>query len=197
LNLVKDILANDSSLNTVQDVENKYKLSRLTSKDITAQVLKKGHHGVKNTTSGDFLLAVSPNKIVSTGSGKYSDSLIQTLEHGVDYRVRKYYENTASGAADTIKEVFQAVVTNSEGNGKYGLQEHLHNKSGIKYYRTNWFYSVFGPSGKQSNSKYQYSITISTNGKDGWKGYQDIANYMHDMYYYSTGNCDNEKDYDD
>lgn len=204
LNLVKDIMVSEG-LKTTSQVESKYHLSRLTKKDITAQVLKKGHHGVKNTTSEQFLFAVSPNKIISTGSAKYGSSLISYLDYGVDFRVRKYYENTASGAESSVKDSLKLVKSNKVGNQKYGLQNNLHTINSQSYYKANWFYSVYGPSehkftddeisssSKMTSNPYKSYIKISTTNGLAWIGYSDISNYIHDMQYYYTDKCSTKK----
>lgn len=87
--------------NSIEEFEEKYKISRLTSKDLQAQVLKKGHHGVGNTTSYSFLCNVRPNKIVSTGentSSNYQNSMIKCVNTGPDYCIRKYYNSEYSGS---------------------------------------------------------------------------------------------------
>ncbi len=171
LNLVKDILASDDSLKTIADVEKQYKLSRLTEKDITAQVLKKGHHNVKNTTSQMFLNKINPNKIVVTGPAKHTKSLINSLDASMEYRIIEYYKSKPSGLSSSSKTAFQKVVDDKVGNKKYGLQEHLHGA----YYNANWFASVFSPSRLKS-------IVIKTENGTAWS-YTGIANRIHDMFY--------------
>ncbi len=75
---------------SVKRLEEECKLSRLTQKDLSADILKKGHHGVRNSTSLPFLKAVQPSKIVSTGT-TYSSSLIACVDIGPEYRIREYY----------------------------------------------------------------------------------------------------------
>ncbi len=103
MNLIKDIMNNEKDLSDTSDLNSKYKLSRLTGKDISADVLKKGHHGIGNTTSYSFLAAVNPDKIISTGSEKYGwfnseretkyASLSGFVDPPADYRIRMYYKN--------------------------------------------------------------------------------------------------------
>lgn len=103
MNLIKDIMNNDKKLSDISDLNSKYKLSRLTGKDISADVLKKGHHGIGNTTSYSFLDAVKPDKIISTGSEKYGwfnseretkyASLSGFVDPPADYRIRMYYND--------------------------------------------------------------------------------------------------------
>lgn len=102
MNLIKDIMNADNLKNTSR-ISNEYKLQRLTKKDISADVLKRGHHGIGNTTSYSFLAEVKPDQIISTGSEKYgvynrsntdikSNSLVSFVDEPADYRIRDYYE---------------------------------------------------------------------------------------------------------
>ena len=103
MNLIKDIMNNEKDLSDTSDLNLKYKFSRLTKKDISADVLKKGHHGIGNTTSYSFLAAVKPDKIISTGSEKYGwfnseretkyASLSGFVDPPADYRIRMYYKD--------------------------------------------------------------------------------------------------------
>ncbi len=103
MNLIKDIMNADGLKNTLR-ISNEYKLQRLTKKDISADVLKRGHHGIGNTTSYSFLAEVKPDQIISTGSEKYgvynksntdikSNSLVSFVDEPADYRIRMYYKN--------------------------------------------------------------------------------------------------------
>lgn len=103
MNLIKDIMNAEKFTNT-STISNEYKLQRLTKKDISADVLKRGHHGIGNTTSYSFLAEVKPDQIISTGSEKYgvynksntdikSNSLVSFVDEPADYRIRMYYKN--------------------------------------------------------------------------------------------------------
>ena len=167
LNLVKDIM-NAENL-TVSEVEAKYHLSRLTAKDISASILKKGHHGVLNSTSDDFLQAVAPEKIVVTGPGKYrrSKSLTGLLDRGPDFRIRMYFKNKLG----------------SELTPKRADEE----ESSHINYENRWFNYVIGPSGVNQTGigvTYKYGVVIKTTNGKTWNGFDTISNYMHDMYYY-------------
>ena len=105
-NLIQDIIKSNSykNIENVDDVEAKYKFSRLTEKDISAQVLKKGHHHCMNSTSIEFLEKVKCNKIVSTGISDGSKQIIKYISFEPDYRIRKYYYSGKSGATSDFKD---------------------------------------------------------------------------------------------
>lgn len=175
MNLIKDIIVNENI--SISTLNSKYKLSRLTKKDISAEVLKKGHHGIGNTTSYSFLTEVKPDKIITTGAGKYGSSLCKYLDYASDYRIRKYYATSSSGASE--KEYFQQIVNDGKGNGKYGLQNHIHNENGKLYYKTNWFCYVYGPSSKMNNN---YIKLIIQDGTE-WLNFGGSASKIHSLYY--------------
>lgn len=128
MNLIKDIMNADNLKNTSR-ISNEYKLQRLTKKDISADVLKRGHHGVGNTTSYSFLAEVKPDQIISTGSEKYgvynrsnedikSNSLVSFVDEPADYRIRDYYEKIKK-----IKKIkFDNKVENNLANYNYFLK---------------------------------------------------------------------------
>lgn len=148
MNLIKDIMNAEKPTTTISDISNKYKLQRLTKKDISADVLKRGHHGVGNTTSYSFLAEVKPDQIISTGSEKYgvynksnkdikSNSLVSFVDEPADYRIRDYYEKIKK-----IKKIkFDNKVENNLANYNYFL----------KY--------VYGPSNTEEANYNKISIT--------------------------------------
>ena len=98
--LMYDLVRNQfGGCTTVAQLENKYKISRLTKKDLEAQILKKGHHDIGNSTSIPFLNAVRPSKIVTTGFAHYAASIVRAVENGTDYRIRQYYNSSYCGLA--------------------------------------------------------------------------------------------------
>ena len=98
--LVYDLVRNEfGGCTTVEQLENKYKISRLTPKDLEAQILKKGHHDIGNSTSISFLNTVRPSKIVTTGFAHYSASIVRAVENSTDYRIRQYYNSDYCGLA--------------------------------------------------------------------------------------------------
>lgn len=227
LNLVKDIMKSEG-ISTKEQVEYKYKLSRLTKKDVSADILKKGHHGTRNSCSEAFLWEVKPNKIVSANAMFNTNSLIPCLDYCSDFRIRTYYAQETSGAEQKVKDAFAKVSKNKEGiftlqdkNNYYGLQDNLHNTN--ESYYANWFYSVYTPcfskystklkyeqnssnnrqrkrdsitgtgyDTTKANVRYRGGIRIETNGIE-WSGFDDVANYIHNMYYYDTSLCGIEK----
>lgn len=160
--LVRDLISNKyGGCSTISELEQKYKISRLTPKDLSAQVLKKGHHGVANTTSIPFLNSVRPNKIVSTGessNGNYDNSIIGCVNTGPDYCIRSYYNSSYSGASGV------AALNFSGGQ--------------IKLTSNNWYYFVFGTdniSYKDGNDRGKGSFYIATEDGNGWD-YSDPYN---------------------
>ena len=56
MSLVNDLISNNyEECTTISELENRFKISRLTEKDLNAQVLKIGNHGECNATSIPFL----------------------------------------------------------------------------------------------------------------------------------------------
>ena len=123
--------------------------------------MKKGHHGVANTTSIPFLNSVRPNKIVSTGessNGNYDNSIIGCVNTGPDYCIRSYYNSSYSGASGV------AALNFSGGQ--------------IKLTSNNWYYFVFGTdniSYKDGNDRGKGSFYIATEDGNGWD-YSDPYN---------------------
>lgn len=147
MNLIKDIMKAEGLKNTSK-ISDTYKLQRLTKKDISADVLKRGHHGVGNTTSYSFLAEVKPDQIISTGSEKYgvynssnktikSNSLVSFVDEPADYRIRDYYEK--------IKKIKKIKFDNDEKNNLANYNYFL------KY--------VYGPSNSTIANYNQISIT--------------------------------------
>ena len=153
--LVSDlILERYEGCKTITELEDKYRISRLTPKDLSAQVLKRGHHGVANTTSIPFLNKVRPNKIVSTGessSVNYKNSIIGCVNTGPDYCIRSYYNSSYSGASSVGAINF--------------------NGGQIKLTSNNWYYFIFGTdniSDTDGNDRGKGSFYIKTNDGKGW-----------------------------
>lgn len=153
--LVNDLLSNNySGCSTVEELETKYKISRLTRKDLDAQILKKGHHGCYNTTSIPFLNNVKPSKIVVLGASSnniYKESVIGCLNEGPDYCIREYYDSDYSGA-ESVEDL------NFTG-GK------------IKLTQNNWDYFVFNTdnlSTTDGNDKGKGSFCILTEDGMNW-----------------------------
>ena len=138
--LVYELLQNNyGGCKTISELEEKYKLSRLTAKDLNAQILKKGHHGVRNSTSIPFLNIVTPNKIVTTGRGNYADSTIKGVDVAVDYRIRKYYNSSKAGTSS----------------------------GAIELTGSNWYKSIFCTATDKEN-KCKGSFYISTENGTSW-----------------------------
>ena len=153
--LIDDLLTNNyGGCSSIEELEAKYKISRLTAKDMSAQILKKGHHGVANTTSIPFLSNVKPSKIVSTGESSdenYKNSIIGCVNTGPDYCIRSYYNSDNSRA--------EAVEALNFNGGK------------IKLTNNNWYYFVFGTdnvSKTDGNDKGKGSFCIYTSDGISW-----------------------------
>ena len=135
-------------INLVADLRNKYtddqieafKLQRLTKKDISAQILKKGHHSTFNSTSVDFLKLVNPDKIVITGLD---------LEHGLP-----------DGKAGSLNSTFTSLNTQPA----IRIREYYKSK-GITFNSSNWTNYVIGIN--RSDVAYQSAYKLSTTG-NGW-----------------------------
>ncbi len=123
--LVYDLTHDNSNDNkykgwTIQKLDKECKLSRLTPKDLSAQVLKKGHHASRNSTSLAFLKAVEPAKIVSTGEIA-NNSTIECVAAGPDYRIRKYYNKELNWKKNVFGTVTHGSFYISTDNGKKWL----------------------------------------------------------------------------
>lgn len=115
---------------TVEQLENKYKISRLTPKDLEAQILKKGHHDIGNSTSISFLNAVRPSKIVTTGFAHYAASIVRAVENGTDYRIRQYYNSSYCGLASGKVEL----TSNNWFNHVFCVKDDKSNKGKGSFY---------------------------------------------------------------
>ena len=147
--LVNDLITvKYGGCSTLEQLESKYKLSRFNKKDLHAQVLKKAHHGVGNTTSIPFLKEVRPNKMVSTGENSdsnYDGSIIKCVNTGPDYCIRSYYNSEESGAED----------------------------GPVRLTSSNWYDYVFGTDNISSgNSHGKGSFRIVTETGENWR-YKD------------------------
>lgn len=154
-NLIKDIKNSSAypNMNSASDIQQKYKFSRLTEKDISAQVLKKGHHHVMNSTTIEFLEKVKCNKIVSTGVHKGTKQMIKYVSMGPDYRIRKYYNSGKSGATSDFKD----------SNGKthlIGTKDTEDKNAG----KIRWYKMVFCTSATGNN----LGFYITTEKGTGW-----------------------------
>lgn len=154
-NLIKDIKNSSAypNMNSASDIQQKYKFSRLTEKDISAQVLKKGHHHVMNSTTVEFLEKVKCNKIVSTGVHKGTKQMIKYVSMGPDYRIRKYYNSGKSGATSDFKD----------SNGKthlIGTKDKEDKNAG----KIRWYKMVFCTSATGNN----LGFYITTENGTGW-----------------------------
>ena len=87
---------------------------------MSAQVLKKGHHGYSQTTSLEFLKAVKPNKIVSTGI-KHVGSTISCVDISVDYRIKKYYKSDNNGTSEGEPK---SITASNWKNNVFGTYTH-------------------------------------------------------------------------
>ncbi len=132
ISLVNDLLKNKyGGCTTLNELEKKYKISRLTEKDLFAQVLKKGHHHIRTSTSIPFLNVVRPNKIVVTGNPDCGGSIVKCVERGVDYRIRQYYNSTYVGTPGN-KPV--KLTSSNWFNYVYGVDDDKTNKSKGSFY---------------------------------------------------------------
>lgn len=92
INLIED-LKSKYNMNETQ-LENTYHLSRFTKKDLSAAVLKKGHHNAWNSSSLKFLRIVNPSKIVVTNAVENDSTLRDCVDSGpITYRFTWYYNN--------------------------------------------------------------------------------------------------------
>lgn len=155
MSLVNELITNNyGECSTIEELDSKYKISRLTEKDLSAQILKKGHHGVANTTSIPFLNNVRPSKIVSTGESSnenYYNSILGCVNTGPDYCIRSYYNSDYSRA--------EAVSALNFNGGK------------IKLTNNNWDYFIFGTdniSNTDGNDKGKGSFCILTEDGENW-----------------------------
>lgn len=155
MSLVNDLISNNyEECTTISELENRFKISRLTEKDLNAQVLKIGNHGECNATSIPFLNNVRPSKIVSTGESSnenYINSLIGCVNTGPDYCIRSYYDSDYS-------EAEEVEALNFSG-GK------------IKLTQNNWYYLVFGTdnlSTTDGNDNGKGSFYILTEDGNNW-----------------------------
>lgn len=127
--LVYDLMNRDKDENgkrikysNIEQLEQKYKISRLTKKDLSAQILKKGHHHFDNTTSIPLLKAVEPKKIISTGyKTNRGETDIECVDAAVSYRIREYqayyYKKYPDANKDTTKNCRRSVFgTETHGN---------------------------------------------------------------------------------
>ena len=202
LNLVQDILYS-GICKDAKEIEDKYNLSRLTAKDISAQVLKKGHHGLSNTTSVPFLDKVHPNKIVTTGILKYQTPLIKYLDYGADYRVRLYYEgigrslteHTDSHDKNWYNNVYgaSASIYSPSFIAQTGL---VKNTSNLYYYKSDDKSMLRKKLEEDPDTLEQYrgGLCLRTTG-EGWTGYAEAYKYIHNMFYYNSGICESKKQY--
>ena len=140
ISLVKELKNEEGK--TLEQLENEYKLSRFTCKDLSAQILKKGHHSLYNSTSIKFLENVHPDKIVATSrtNNTAGDNPYYCLQLRVAYRIVKYYSDTCN--ISTI------------------------NKDNWKDWEDweNYIYSV-KPKSTIYDSKYVYGTLFKTDGK--------------------------------
>ena len=93
INLVKDLSSKENI--TEGQLDQKYHLSRFTAKDLSANILKKGHHYYWNSTSTEFLENVQPSKVIVTNvkSTKYpSDFKNCVLYDSLIYRLEDYFD---------------------------------------------------------------------------------------------------------
>ena len=145
VSLVNDLLThNYGGCSSLDELEQKYKLSRFTEKDIFAQVLKKGHHHVRNSTSIPFLNVVRPNKVVVSGIADCEDSTVRCVEIGVDYRLRQYYKSSYVGTAGNIPV---NLTSSNWFEYIYGVDYDLTNKSKGSFY----IYTTTGRSWNYTN----------------------------------------------
>ena len=95
VSLSRDIASNEHI--TQSNAIKKYKLDRLTPKIMHSQILKKGHHGYKTSTSVGFLSDVNASAIITT-SGNYTNhgyyNVIPYLENISEDRIFQYFKKT-------------------------------------------------------------------------------------------------------
>ena len=92
INLIKDLKSKYNK--TEEQLENTYHLSRFTKKDLSAAVLKKGHHNYWNSSSLEFLRVVNPTKIVITNNTEDDSTLKKCVDSGpITWRFPWYYKN--------------------------------------------------------------------------------------------------------
>ena len=99
INLVEDLLTKDNL--SVAQLETTYHLSRFTAKDLSANILKKGHHYYWNSTSKEFLNNVNPSKIIVTNvkSTDYSTDFKNCVKYdSLIYRLKNYFNISSSNS---------------------------------------------------------------------------------------------------
>lgn len=95
--LVNDIVAAEKI--TIDQAITKYKLNRFTEKDISAHILKRGHHGYDNSTSIDFINKVNPGRVIVSHfkiNGKDNYVTIPYLRPISEARLKAYFDNDST-----------------------------------------------------------------------------------------------------
>lgn len=87
------------TLTNEEYVIDKYALNRFTSKNVYANILKKGHHYVPNSGSLEFYNTVSPNVVVVTApkqnSGSYNE--LPFIKYNAEYNLYTHFNGSLSG----------------------------------------------------------------------------------------------------
>lgn len=99
INLVKDLSSKENI--TEGQLDQKYHLSRFTAKDLSANILKKGHHYYWNSTSTEFLNNVKPSKVIVTNvkSTKYPSDFKNCVKYdSLIYRLTNYFNISSSNS---------------------------------------------------------------------------------------------------
>lgn len=120
ISLSQDIMkAERLSLN---EVENKYRISRLTKKDISATIMKKGHHGINNSTSLEFLNAVKPRDLVITTKNAKGNGLGSNDDNAAATRITKYKKSNGLKIYNIKRQGNLKYVLKGDGTESVKLQ---------------------------------------------------------------------------
>ena len=120
ISLVKELkkLQENKNLSTTE-LDNKYHLSRFTKKDLSSNILKKGHHYYWNSTSKEFLNNVKPSKVILTNA-KYdnSNAFKACVKYdSLKYRLTDYFNLSNSNWSNYIYGTFNnTIISYSNGS---------------------------------------------------------------------------------